>query len=55
MNLRLRPRLQAELRPGARIVSHRFDMGDWRPQREITAQGHPLYLWTITSPRGAGR
>ena len=47
MNLRLRPRLQAELRPGARVVSHRFDMGDWRPQREILAHGHPLYLWTI--------
>jgi len=34
-------------RPGARVVSHRFDMGDWPPQREILAHGHPLYLWTI--------
>jgi hypothetical protein len=47
MNLRLKPRLLAGLRPGARVVSHRFDMGDWHPQREVVAQGHPLYLWTI--------
>jgi SAM-dependent methyltransferase len=47
MNLRLKPRLLRGLRPGARVVSHRFDMGDWRPEREIVARGHPLYLWTI--------
>lgn len=47
MNLRLRPLLLAGLRPGARVVSHRFDMGDWPPQREIVAHGHPLYLWMI--------
>jgi SAM-dependent methyltransferase len=47
MNLRLKPRLLAGLRPGARVVSHRFDMGDWRPERETVARGHPLYLWTI--------
>jgi hypothetical protein len=54
MNLRLKPRLLGSLRPGARVVSHRFDMGDWRPQREIIAHGHPLYLWTIPqAPAGA--
>ena len=33
LNLHLRPKLRAELRPGARIVSHSFDMGDWTPAR----------------------
>lgn len=35
VNLELRPRLLAELKPGTRIVSHDFDMGDWRPDEEI--------------------
>src|SRR5512145_1878457 len=33
LNLQLRPRLINELRPGTRIVSHGFDMGDWKPDR----------------------
>jgi len=47
LNLKLRPRLRAQLRPGARIVSHRFDMGDWAPDAQVTVHGNPLYLWTI--------
>lgn len=49
VNLRLRPKLLSELRPGTRVVSHSFDMGDWKPQRAITVQpgGQRLYLWTI--------
>jgi len=47
LNLKLRPRLRAQLAPGARIVSHRFGMGDWTPEAERTIDGHPLYLWTI--------
>jgi len=47
LNLKLRPRLRAQLRPGARIVSHRFDLGDWAPDAETTVNGYPLYLWTI--------
>jgi SAM-dependent methyltransferase len=52
LNLRLRPKLQA-LRPGTRIVSHNFDMGDWpsRVQREV--DGHTLYLWSVRGPPGA--
>ena len=51
-NLRLRHRLQQQLRPGARVVSHRFDMGDWPPHRTevITLHdgaSHSLYLWRI--------
>jgi SAM-dependent methyltransferase len=47
MNERLGPKLRAELRPGTRIVSHRFGLGDWLPERTIEADGHPLLLWTV--------
>ncbi|WP_242342634.1 SAM-dependent methyltransferase [Anaeromyxobacter terrae] len=47
LNLQLRPKLLAELRPGARVVSHQFDMGDWKPDRIIDVGGHRLYLWTV--------
>jgi SAM-dependent methyltransferase len=51
LNLKLRPRLLRELRPGSRIVSHDFDMGDWRPDRTLRAKGptreHAIYLWTV--------
>jgi len=47
MNLQLRPRLLTELRPGTRIVSHRFGLGDWLPERIIEASGHPLLLWIV--------
>ena len=47
MNQRLQPRLLAQLRPGTRIVSHRFGIGDWLPERTIAADGHPLLLWIV--------
>ena len=47
VNLELRPRLLAELRPGTRIVSHAFDMGDWRADRKIAFKGDALYLWIV--------
>ena len=47
MNRRLMPKLLAELRSGARIVSHRFGIGDWPPERTIEAGGHPLLLWIV--------
>jgi SAM-dependent methyltransferase len=56
VNLQLRPRLQA-LKPGTRIVSHDWDMGDWKPDRVVTLDvpdkpyGREklsrLYLWTV--------
>ena len=55
LNERLRPKLLRELRPGARIVSYRVDMGDWKPDREITldVNGTPriVYLWIVPSRR----
>ena len=47
MNQRLGPKLRAELRPGTRIVSHRFGIGDWPPERTIDVNGHPVMLWKI--------
>jgi SAM-dependent methyltransferase len=49
-NLRLRPRLLEELRPGTRVVSSTFDMGDWEPERTVVvgqAPATPVYRWTI--------
>jgi precorrin-6B methylase 2 len=51
-NLKLRPRMQAQLRPGARVVSHEFDMGDWaaesfRQVRDESGRARFLYLWRI--------
>jgi ubiquinone/menaquinone biosynthesis C-methylase UbiE len=50
VNLKLRPVLQKGLKPGARIVSHDFDMDDWKEDKkeEVTAdRTHTIYLWTI--------
>ncbi|MEA3016746.1 MAG: hypothetical protein QOI38_1468 [Sphingomonadales bacterium] len=54
INLRLRPRLLAELRPGTRIVSHAFDMGDWRPDRAAAVEGARIFLWIVPA-QVAGR
>jgi len=47
VNLRLRPRLLKQLKPGTRIVSHDFDMGDWKPEQTIKVGDATLYLWTV--------
>ena len=50
LNLRLRPKLVRDLRPGSRVVSHDFDMGDWVPERTITVQRerlHRVFLWRV--------
>ncbi len=47
VNLKLRPRLQKELKPGTRIVSHDFNMGDWAPQTTREVARSRIYLWTI--------
>ena len=46
-NLELRPRLLEELRPGTRVVSHAFDMGDWKPDRTIRADGVGIFMWLV--------
>ena len=51
VNLRLRPKLLGELRPGSRVVSHQFDMGDWLPERsfEVAVAGaaRRVFLWRV--------
>jgi tRNA A58 N-methylase Trm61 len=47
VNLRLRPRLWSELRPGTRIVSHQFPMGDWAPEKVVELHGRTVYFWTV--------
>jgi trans-aconitate methyltransferase len=50
LNLKLRPRLLAELRPGTRVVSHQFDMGDWKPGKKLEVNGRMVYFWVIPEP-----
>jgi SAM-dependent methyltransferase len=47
VNRKLMPKLLAELRPGTRVVSHAFDMGDWKPERVVEVDGTRIFLWTI--------
>jgi SAM-dependent methyltransferase len=47
LNLKLRPKLWRDLKPGTRIVSHTFDMGDWKPEKEMEIGAHTIYLWTV--------
>jgi hypothetical protein len=47
INLKLRPKLWKDLKPGTRIVSHSFDMGDWEPEKKIEVEGRYLYLWRV--------
>lgn len=47
LNLKLRPRLLAELKPGTRIVSHQFDMGDWKPAKKLESNGRTVYFWVV--------
>jgi cyclopropane fatty-acyl-phospholipid synthase-like methyltransferase len=48
LNLKLLPKLKAELKPGTRVVSHAFDMGDqWKPEQTLDVDGRQVYFWTI--------
>ena len=47
LNLKVMPKLNAELKPGTRVVSHAFDMGDIKPQQTQNVNGRTIYLWTV--------
>lgn len=47
VNLRLRPKLFSELKPGTRIVSHNHAMGEWEPDRVATLGKHSIFFWVI--------
>jgi SAM-dependent methyltransferase len=55
LNVKLRPRLFAELKPGTRVVSHQFDMGTWKPDRTVELNGRTIYLWTIPERKSPQR
>jgi tRNA G37 N-methylase Trm5 len=59
VNMRLRPKLLSELKPGTRIVSHNYDMGDWKPEKTIrvkTPNGdHTVYYWVVPRRAASGR
>ena len=47
LNVKLRPKLLRELKPGTRIVSHAFDMGDWKPDQVVEVDGKTVYYWVV--------
>jgi SAM-dependent methyltransferase len=47
VNLKLRPKLLSDLKPGTRVVSHQFDMGDWKPEKKVEIGYRSIYFWTI--------
>jgi len=47
VNLKLRPKILKEMKPGARVVSHAFDMGDWAPEQKVQVDGRTVMLWTV--------
>jgi SAM-dependent methyltransferase len=58
MNRKLAPRLLAELKPGARIVSHEYGIGDWPPDKTeemvVNGERHVIHFWTVP-PAGEAR
>jgi len=49
VNLKLKPKL-LQLKPGTRIVSHAFNMGDWKPDKQMAVDNTMIYLWTVPTP-----
>ncbi|MDM9382021.1 class I SAM-dependent methyltransferase [Chlorogloeopsis sp. ULAP01] len=47
INVKLRPKLLKELKPGTLVVSHAFDMGEWKPERVEQVEGRTIYVWRI--------
>ncbi len=47
LNIKLLPKLLKEVKPGTRIVSHAFAMGDWKPEQTLEIGGRAVYFWTI--------
>lgn len=55
LNEQLRPKLLRDLKPGTRIVSHAFRMGDWEPEKSAEVNGRRIYMWTVPAKRAAGQ
>ena len=42
-------------KPGSRVVSHAFDMGDWKPDKQVSVDGRTVYLWTVPKRKDSSR
>jgi SAM-dependent methyltransferase len=51
VNLKLKPNLLKQLKPGSRVVSHSFDMGDWKPDKVERVDGRTIYLWILPAKK----
>jgi cyclopropane fatty-acyl-phospholipid synthase-like methyltransferase len=47
VNLKLQPNVLKQMKPGSRVVSHAFDMGDWKPDKTEKVNGRTIYLWIV--------
>ena len=47
LNQKVLPKLNKELKPGTRVVSHAFDMGDIKPEQTQSVNGRTIYMWTV--------
>jgi len=47
INIRIRPKLLKELKPGSRVVTHAFNMGEWKPELEENLNGYQIYLFIV--------
>ncbi len=47
LNIRLRPKLLSQLRPGSRVISNHFDMADWQPDEVVQAHHRNLHAWIV--------
>ena len=47
VNRRLRPRILEQMRPGTRVVSHQYDMGEWRPDQRQQIGTSTIFLWVV--------
>lgn len=52
VNERLKPKILNEMKPGARVVSHAFDMGDWPPEERREIADKRVYRWTVPAIAG---
>ena len=51
LTVRLRPKLLKELKPGSRIVAHKFAIGDWKPDKQEPVEDTNIYLWTVPAKK----
>ena len=55
LNEKLKPKLLADLKPGTRIVSHAFSMGDWEPEKSADVNGRKIFMWTVPAKRASAK